>query len=97
MTELGGHGLRWEGLSERLSIFAIHRALYRAQGAVSTASAAANLAELVARVGREPGEAELEPLTWAGIRNAQKLSGEQVFGAWRRLRQFNRVLLLLAK
>ncbi len=32
MTELGGHGLRWEGLSERLSIFAIHRALYRALG-----------------------------------------------------------------
>ncbi len=32
MTRLAGRALRWEILSERLSIFAIHRALYRALG-----------------------------------------------------------------
>ena len=49
----------------------------------------------MARVGREPSEDELEPLTWAGIRNGQKVSGEQAFGAWRRLRQLNREILQL--
>ena len=72
-----------------------YRALYKTQGIVSAANAAANYRDLVARIGREASEDELEPLTWAGIRNGQKLSGEQVFGAWRRLRQFNREILLL--
>ncbi len=72
-----------------------YRALYRAQGAVSTANAAANLAELVERVGREPSEAELEPLTWAGIRKGRSLTGEQVMRAWRALRRINREILAL--
>lgn len=70
-----------------------YRALYRAQGVIGAANAAANLRELVARVGREPREDELEPLTWAGIRNGQKLSGERVLTGWRRLREMCREIL----
>ncbi len=32
MTRLGDRSLRWEALSERLNVFAIHRTLYRALG-----------------------------------------------------------------
>ncbi len=67
-----------------------YRALYRAHGVCSAANAAANYLELVERVGREATEDELEPLTWAGIRVGQKLSGEQVMGALRQLRELNR-------
>jgi amidase len=72
-----------------------YRALYKAQGLCGAANAAANYAELVERIGREAREDELEPLTWAGIRNGQKLSGERVFGAWRRLRVLNRQAMAL--
>lgn len=71
------------------------RALYKAQGICSAANAAANYRELVARIGREAREEELEPLTWAGIRNGQRLSGDRVFGAWRQLRVLNRQLMQL--
>jgi len=63
-----------------------YRELYRAQRIVSAANAAANYRELVERVGREANDDELEPLTWMGIRAGQQLSGERVFGAWRKLR-----------
>jgi amidase len=63
-----------------------YRALYKTQAICSAANAAANDAEMVERIGREAREDELEPLTWAGIRNGQRRSGEQVFAAWRRLR-----------
>lgn len=72
-----------------------YRDLYKTQGLCSAANAAANYAELVARLGREAKDDELEPLTWAGIRNGQKLSGERVFGAWRHLRVLNRQILEL--
>lgn len=62
------------------------RELYKTQGIVSAANAAANYRELCLRIGREAREDELEPLTWAGIRSGQRLSGERVFLAWRRLR-----------
>ena len=72
-----------------------YRALYKAQGIVSSANAAANYRELVLRIGREANEDELEPLTWAGIRNGQGHSGEKVFGAWRKLRVLNRKVMQL--
>lgn len=70
-----------------------YRALYRAQVIVSGANAAANLREMVERIGREPREDELEPLTWAGIRRGQKRTGEEVMGALRTLRDQCREIL----
>lgn len=70
-----------------------YRALYKTQGIVSAANAAANYREMVARVGREAEDDDFEPLTWAGIRAGQRLSGEQVFAALRRLRRMNREIL----
>ena len=64
-----------------------YRALYRAQGALSSANAAAGLAEMVERVGREPEPDELEPLTWAGYRLGRKLDGEAIMASWRTLRR----------
>ncbi len=72
-----------------------YRALYRAQGVAAAANAAANLDELIAKVGREPREDELEPLTWAGIRAGRKLSGDRVMAGWRTLRNMNREVLAL--
>ena len=72
-----------------------YRALYRAQGAVSSSNAAAGFADMVARVGREPEPDELEPLTWAGYKLGRKLNGEAVMGAWRTLRRMNREVLSL--
>jgi amidase len=72
-----------------------YRTLYRAHGIVSAANAAANLDEAIARVGREPEEDELEPLTWAGIRRGRRLTGDRVMGAWRQLRVLNRQILSL--
>ena len=83
LTELG-HRVEERGLGVD------YRALYRAQGVCSAANAAANYRELVERVGREAEEDELEPLTWAGIRVGQKLTGEQVMVALRQLRELNR-------
>lgn len=72
-----------------------YRALYRAQGAVSAANAAAAHTERVEEMGREPEEDEYEPLTWAGIRRGQSLSGEVVMRAWRDLRVFTRKIMTL--
>jgi amidase len=64
-----------------------YRKLYRAQGVVAACNSAASLDEMIARVGREPREDELEPLTWAGIRAGRKLRGDRVLSSWRSLRQ----------
>lgn len=60
-----------------------YRALYKARGPVSSANAAAQLAEWTLKIGREPEPDELEPLTWAGIRLGRKLTGEAVLRGWR--------------
>jgi amidase len=70
-----------------------YRALYRAQGIVGSANSAANLLEMIERIGREPREDEFEPLTWAGFRRGQKRSGEEVMGALRALRDRCREIL----
>lgn len=64
-----------------------YRALYRAQAAIGACNAAASLDAMIERVGREPREEELEPLTWAGIRVGRKLKGDHVLTASRTLRQ----------
>jgi amidase len=69
------------------------RALYRAQGVVGSANAAAGYAELAEQLGREAAADELEPLTWAGIRRGRKLGGEEVMRAWRTLRILTRQIV----
>jgi amidase len=66
------------------------RQLYAAQGVISSANAAANLARMIERVGREPKEEELETLTWAGIRHGRKQDGESVMRAWGTMRLLTR-------
>ena len=72
-----------------------YRAYYKSQGILGAAHAAANLAECVERIGREPREDELEPLTWAGIRAGQRLRGERVARALRDFRVHCRQILVL--
>ncbi len=69
------------------------RQLYAAQSVVSSASAAANLAHMIERVGREPKEDELESLTWAGIRHGRKQDGESVMRAWGTMRLLTRKIV----
>ena len=82
-----GHDVREQGLSID------YRKLYRAQSAIGAANAAAAQAELAEKLGREPREDELEPLTWAGIRLGQKLRADVVFRALRDMRRMTREIL----
>jgi amidase len=86
LVELG-HDVREQGLGID------HRALYRTHGVLGAAGSAAGLAETSERLGREPREDELEPLTWAGIRHGRKLSGEVVMRALRDLRRMTHEIL----
>lgn len=72
-----------------------YRKLYRAQGAVAGANAAAQYQEHVALMGREAEPDEFEPLTWAGIKAGQRVSGEAALRGWRTLRAMNREVLTL--
>lgn len=71
-----------------------YRALYTARGPVSGANFAANIGRLAAKLGREPQEHELEPLTWAALKSGRKVTGEQAFRGWQDLRDLNRKTLL---
>jgi amidase len=67
-----------------------YRALYAARTPVSGANFAADMARLIAQVGREPEPDELEPLTWASLKGGRKVTGEQAFTGWQDLRVLNR-------
>jgi amidase len=67
-----------------------YRALYAARAPVSGANFAADMARLIAQVGREPEPDELEPLTWASLKGGRKVTGEQAFTGWQDLRVLNR-------
>jgi amidase len=67
-----------------------YRALYAARAPVSGANFAADMARLIAQVGREPAEDELEPLTWASLKGGRKVTGEMAFRGWQDLRVLNR-------
>ena len=71
------------------------RAFYKAQSLCAAANAAAEFYELTQRLGREPAENELEPLTWAGIRNGQRVSGSQAMVGWRKLRVLGHQMMAL--
>lgn len=70
-----------------------YRALYTARGPVSGANFAASMARLAEEIGREPEEHELEPLTWAALKNGRKVTGAQAFRGWQDLRVLNRKTL----
>ena len=70
-----------------------YRRFYRAQGAIGAVNSACNVAEMIVRMGREPEEHELEPLTWAGVKLGRKLRGQVVMEAWRTQRTLSRQIL----
>lgn len=70
-----------------------YRALYAARAPVSGANFAAEMGRLIEKLGREPAEHELEPLTWASLKGGRKVTGEQAFRGWQDLRVLNRKTL----
>ncbi|MDQ2859712.1 MAG: amidase family protein [Pseudomonadota bacterium] len=71
------------------------RALYRAMGPVSGANFAAGMKRLIERLGREPEEVELEPLTWASLKSGRKVTGEEALWGLQEMRAINRQILAL--
>lgn len=71
------------------------RALYAAQNAWSAANFAAGMRRVIAEVGREPAEDDLEPLTWATLRAGRRATGEQAMWEVQELRMLARGVLAL--
>ena len=69
--------------------------LYRAQAAVSGAMFAASIDDWTKVLGREPGEADMEPLAWASYRGSKKLSSSQIGEGMQNLRLGCRQVLAL--
>jgi amidase len=67
-----------------------YRAIYAARAPVSGANFAAGMRRVVERVGREPTQSELEPLTWAAYTLSKNVSGEQAFWSLQQLRMLAR-------
>jgi amidase len=82
-----GHDVRAEPLGVD------YVSLYAARAPVSGANFAAGMARVIAEVGREPAEEELEPMTRAALEGARRVSGEQAFFAFQELRMISRKLL----
>jgi len=72
-----------------------YRALYAAMGPISGGNFAAGMKRLVERVGREPEEDELEPLTWASLKGGRKVTGEAAMWGLQQMRMINREILAL--
>ena len=79
-----GHEVRAE------SIGVDHRAVARARAPVSAANFAAGMRRVIDRVGREPREDELEPMTWAALQASRAVTGEQAFWGYQELRMLMR-------
>ena len=79
-----GHEVRAESLGVD------HRALARARAPVSAANFAAGMRRVIDRVGREPREDELEPMTWAALQGSRAVTGEQAFWGYQELRMLTR-------
>lgn len=82
-----GHEVREENLGVD------HRAIARARLPVSAANFAAGMRRVIERVGREPREDELEPLTWVSLQGARQVTGEQAFWGYQELRMLTRAVL----
>lgn len=72
------------------SIGVDHRAVARARAPVSAANFAAGMRRVIDRVGREPREDELEPMTWAALQGSRAVTGEQAFWGYQELRMLMR-------
>jgi amidase len=70
------------------------RRLYRAQGMVSGGMMAANMEELIAKLG-EPNPDDLEPLALVSWKSARKLSGAQVAQGLQDMRLISRQIIAL--
>jgi len=71
-----------------------YRHLYAAQRAVSGSNFAAAMHERIKRMGRQPEEHELEPLTWRNWKGSEeRLTAVDVGRGWRTLREMNRQIL----
>jgi amidase len=79
-----GHEVREESLGVD------HRAVARARAPVSAANFAAGMRRVIDRVGREPREDELEPMTWAALHGSRAVTGEQAFWGYQELRMLMR-------
>ena len=79
-----GHDVREESLGVD------HRAVARARAPVSAANFAAGMRRVINRVGREPREDELEPMTWAALQGSRLVTGEQAFFGYQELRMLTR-------
>jgi amidase len=82
-----GHDVREEALG------ADQRAFARARAPVSAANFAAGMRRVIDRVGREPREDELEPLSWAALQGSRQVTGEQAFWGYQELRMLSRGVL----
>jgi len=71
------------------------RGLYAIQNKYSGANFAAGMRRLIDAIGREPEPDELEPLTWASLRNGRKATGEEVMWEQQELRMLGRGVMAL--
>jgi amidase len=69
------------------------RALYRAMGPVNGANFAAAMRRLIERLGREPEDGELEPLTWAALKAGRRVTGEEALQGLQAVRRITRQML----
>jgi len=70
-----------------------YRALYASRGPAAAANFAAGMGRLIAQVGREPEEDELEPLTWASLKAGRRQTGDAVMHSLQETRMLNRLTL----
>ncbi|MGH7022829.1 MAG: amidase [Caulobacteraceae bacterium] len=67
-----------------------YRAFYRETGRAGSSNFAADVARWTERLGREPGEGDLEPLTWASLGAGRKVSGAEAMQSMRDRRLWGR-------
>jgi len=72
-----------------------YRAMYRASGPAGGANFAAEMTQLIERLGHEPAAEELEPLTWASLKVGRRVTGEEAMASMRARRVFGRQILAL--
>jgi amidase len=72
-----------------------YRALYAAQTAHAGANFAAGMRRFIEIIGREPEDDELERLTWANLRGARQVTGEQALYSLQQRRMLSRQVLAL--
>ena len=70
-----------------------YRTLYRAQALVSASNFSAGVRRWVEKLGREPGEGEIEGLARRGYEAGKRITGDQAMWGWQQLRLMNREIL----